>query len=72
VHPGVVARQIGVAALADECRACPVRNVCGAGYYAHRYRPGSGYRNPSVYCQDLEYLIRHVHSRPAADLAPGT
>jgi uncharacterized protein len=69
LHQGVVARQIGVSALADECRGCPVHTVCGAGYYAHRYRPGTGFRNPSVYCHDLEYLIRHVHARLAADLA---
>lgn len=69
LHQGVVARQIGVSALADECRGCPVHTVCGAGYYAHRYRPGTGFRNPSAYCHDLEYLIRHVHARLAADLA---
>jgi uncharacterized protein len=68
-HPGIVARQIGLAALADDCRRCPVRTVCGGGHYAHRYRPGSGFRNPSVYCADLLMLIRHVNGRVRADLA---
>jgi uncharacterized protein len=66
-HPGIVARQIGTAALADECRACPLRRVCGGGHYAHRYRPGSGFRNPSVYCADLRLFIEHVRGRVDAD-----
>ncbi|MDQ4033514.1 MAG: FxsB family radical SAM/SPASM domain protein [Actinomycetota bacterium] len=67
-HPAIVARQIGLAALADSCQRCPVRRVCGGGHYAHRYRRGSGFRNPSVYCRDLQYLIRHVGDRLRQDL----
>lgn len=64
-HPGVVARQIGEHALAEDCRSCPVGRVCGGGNYVHRYEPRSGFRNPSVYCADLERLIRHVAERLA-------
>ncbi|MFJ5836698.1 hypothetical protein ACIQGO_07990 [Streptomyces shenzhenensis] len=32
----------------------------GGGYLPHRFSAADGYRNPSVYCADLEYLIRHV------------
>lgn len=67
-HPGVVARQIGVAALSDTCRACALHSVCGGGHYAHRYHGRDGFRNPSVYCPDLIVLIRHVHGRMAADV----
>ncbi|BBH67396.1 hypothetical protein ACTI_40810 [Actinoplanes sp. OR16] len=67
-HPGVAARQIGVEALADGCRSCPVHRVCGAGHYAHRYRPGDGFRNPTVYCADMNRLIRHISERLKADL----
>lgn len=59
-HPGVAARQAGTAALAAECRACPLLTVCGGGHYAHRYRAGHGFANPSVYCADLQRFIRHV------------
>ncbi|MFC4065728.1 FxsB family cyclophane-forming radical SAM/SPASM peptide maturase [Actinoplanes subglobosus] len=69
LHPGIVARQIGVQALADSCRSCELHRVCGAGHYAHRYRRGDGFRNPSVYCADLTRLITHVHRRVATDLA---
>jgi uncharacterized protein len=67
-HPGVVARQIGVAALSDTCRECPVHTVCGGGYYPHRYRAGAGFRQPSVYCRDLKLLIDHIAGRVRADL----
>ncbi|MCH0538244.1 FxsB family radical SAM/SPASM domain protein [Streptomyces sp. MUM 203J] len=62
-HPGIAARALGAAALATECRACPVVRVCGGGNYAHRYAPRDGFRNPSVYCADLERLVRHIAQR---------
>jgi len=65
---GVVARQLGVQALSSACRSCPVHRVCGAGHYAHRYRRGEGFRNPSVYCADMLRLIDHVSARVVADL----
>ncbi|HET8660134.1 MAG TPA: FxsB family cyclophane-forming radical SAM/SPASM peptide maturase [Micromonosporaceae bacterium] len=68
-HPGVVARQIGLAALSATCLQCPVHEVCGAGHYAHRYRAGAGFRNPSVYCADLRLFIDHVRHRVTSDLA---
>ncbi|MGW4791366.1 FxsB family cyclophane-forming radical SAM/SPASM peptide maturase [Nonomuraea sp. NPDC004297] len=58
--PSIAARQIGWEALSATCRACRVSQVCGGGHYAHRYRPGSGFLNPSVYCADLLRLITHV------------
>jgi uncharacterized protein len=68
VLPSIAARQIGTRALADSCLACPVHKVCGGGYFPHRYRPDSGFRNPSVYCADLRYLISHIGRRICADL----
>jgi uncharacterized protein len=67
-HPGIVARQIGVDALCATCQACPVQRVCGGGHYAHRYRPGTGFLNPTVYCADMLKLIGHISSRVATDL----
>ncbi|WP_330332582.1 FxsB family radical SAM/SPASM domain protein [Streptomyces sp. NBC_00536] len=59
-HPGLAARQLGRAALAAGCRSCELVEVCGGGHYPHRYRPGQGFRHPSVYCEDLQVLIRHI------------
>jgi uncharacterized protein len=66
--PSIAARQIRELALADECRECHLRLICGAGNYTHRYRSGSGFRNPSVYCHDLQLLITHIHDVVSRDL----
>lgn len=67
--PQVVARQIGVQALSAQCRACPIHAICGGGLYSHRYREGTGFSNPSVYCPDLMALISHIRVKMRADLA---
>ena len=67
-HPGIVSRQIGLDALSDACRSCPVVSVCGGGLYTHRYLEGSGFRNPSVYCRDLYRFITHVRDTIQADV----
>ncbi|GIH27080.1 hypothetical protein Aph01nite_53900 [Acrocarpospora phusangensis] len=67
-HPGVAVRQLGLAGLAEQCQTCRFGQVCGGGLYAHRYRPGSGHLNPSVYCADLFRLITHIRARLVRDL----
>lgn len=62
-HPGIAARQRGLAGLSQQCRECPVVSSCGGGLYAHRYRSGDGFANPSVFCADLLKLITHVRER---------
>ncbi len=69
-HPGVRARQLGLAGVSETCRRCPVVRSCGGGLYTHRYRSGhgadGGFDNPSVYCADLAALIRGIEDRTAA------
>ena len=67
--PSIAARQIRDRALSAQCRACGIHKVCGGGLYAHRYRAGSGFANPSVYCHDLLRLITHIRAAVAADVA---
>jgi uncharacterized protein len=67
--PEIAARQIGARALSAQCRACRIHRICGGGLYAHRYRTGTGFANPSVYCSDLMRLIDHIRDRMKADLA---
>ena len=40
-----------------------MHKICGGGYFPHRYRSGSGFRNPSVYCADLQRVITHIAAR---------
>jgi uncharacterized protein len=68
-HPTTVARQLGADALSPQCRACPVMAICGGGLYPHRYREGEGFRNPSVYCEELKRLITYVRGRVSSDIA---
>ena len=44
----------GPSTLCQKCKQCPVLQICGGGYVAHRYSEGTGFDNPSVYCADLE------------------
>ncbi|HEX4811801.1 MAG TPA: FxsB family cyclophane-forming radical SAM/SPASM peptide maturase [Nonomuraea sp.] len=69
LHPAIVARQIGAAALSETCRQCDLLSTCGGGLYAHRYRPETGFAEPSVYCPDLYRLISHIAARCARDVA---
>ncbi|WSG03278.1 FxsB family radical SAM/SPASM domain protein [Micromonospora sp. NBC_01740] len=66
-HPAIAVRQTGLDGLCATCRACPVVGHCGGGLYAHRYRAGDGFDNPSVYCPDLLELVRVVTAAPVAD-----
>ncbi|WP_330244045.1 MULTISPECIES: radical SAM/SPASM protein FxsBH, inactivated beta-hydroxylase extension form [unclassified Streptomyces] len=66
-HPGVRARQLGLAGVSETCRRCPVVRSCGGGLYTHRYRSDSGFDNPSVYCADLEALVHGIEVRTAAE-----
>lgn len=62
-HPGVRARQSGLAGISETCRRCPVVQSCGGGLYAHRYSAERGFDNPSVFCADLKGLVEGVAER---------
>jgi hypothetical protein len=68
-EPAIVARQIGRDALSKTCVSCDIAGICGGGLYPHRYRSGSGFRNPSVYSRDLYRLITHIRSALREELA---
>ncbi|MER7459830.1 FxsB family cyclophane-forming radical SAM/SPASM peptide maturase [Micromonospora sp. NPDC126480] len=70
-HPMIAVRQAGLAGLCATCRACPVVRQCGGGLFAHRFRTGSGFDNPSAYCADLIHLIRGVTGDPAVPAPAG-
>ncbi|WP_257233850.1 radical SAM/SPASM protein FxsB, inactivated metallohydrolase extension form [Streptomyces sp. JV178] len=62
-HPGVRARQSGLAGISETCRRCSVVESCGGGLYAHRYSSERGFDNPSVFCADLRSLVDGVAER---------
>lgn len=67
--PAIVDRQIGKQALSANCLSCRIHEVCGGGLYAHRYRAGNGFDNPSVYCPDLLRIINHIRNAVGPDIA---
>jgi uncharacterized protein len=50
----------GQEGLCDQCKACPLHDVCGGGYLPHRYSQANGFANPTVYCRDLWKLTNHI------------
>jgi uncharacterized protein len=64
-HPGMARRQHGLADLCVTCRRCPVVEQCGGGLFTHRFRGGTDFDNPSVYCSDLKEIIATVNASPA-------
>jgi uncharacterized protein len=45
--------------LNTKCLACKHVNVCGGGFVAHRFS-NDGYKNPSIYCEEIYSLIDHI------------
>jgi len=56
------AKLLSVDGLSLSCRSCPEVQVCGGGAVPHRYG-GDGFDHPSVYCNELLAIIRHVRRR---------
>ncbi len=67
-HIGVRSRQLGAESLCEKCQHCDLLGVCGGGYLPHRYSKEFGFLNTSVYCNDLDVLIRHLHKSIKTEL----
>lgn len=52
--------------VSPTCLACPDLGVCGGGMTLHRWRDGTGFANPSVYCADQRLVIGRIRDRVAA------
>jgi len=61
-HNMVEFRRQGLDSLSDKCQSCTLVGVCGGGYLPNRFAAESGFRNPSVYCYDLQKLIMTIRS----------
>lgn len=59
-HKAIQARQNGLLGLSIKCQECDIVNICGGGYYPHRYSEENQFLNPSVYCLSLYKLINHI------------
>jgi len=59
-HKKVQDRLIGLSALSSKCLNCEYLDSCGGGYYPHRYKKKTGFKNPSIYCSDYLKLFAHI------------
>lgn len=46
--------------LAEKCQECTYKTICAGGYLPHRYHSLNEFDNPSIYCNDLAYLIDNI------------
>jgi len=58
--PIINIRQTGEAQLCETCRTCRNMTACAGGYFPHRYSKTRGFDNPSVYCEDLFWLVDRI------------
>src|SRR6267378_3018173 len=59
--------------LCEICKRCEFHDTCGGGYLPSRWSKQRGYDNPSVYCEDLKGIFRHIQRRvlPSLYFQPG-
>lgn len=48
------------------CQACRLLKVCGGGMVTHRFKEGTGYDNPTVFCDDQMLLVGRMEDHLAA------
>ena len=53
----IVARQNSTNSLCKKCNTCSNLSACWGGYFPHRFDKEASFDNPSVYCDDLYWLI---------------
>jgi len=55
--------------LSESCQSCAIVDICGGGSLPHRY-DGNGFKNPTVYCNEMTRLITHISNRLQEHLLP--
>lgn len=53
---------LSVKGLSQKCQECKFLEICGGGSVPHRYSK-NGFKNPTVYCDEIYKLIEHAGYR---------
>jgi len=61
-HDIVKLRQSGITDLHDKCKSCKYLYGCAGGYFPNRYSKKDKFNNPSVYCDDLYWLLESIEN----------
>lgn len=59
-HSSVYSRMLGKPGLCQKCQKCAFVDNCAGGYLPHRFSHEAGFLNPSVYCESLIKLFKHI------------
>jgi sulfatase maturation enzyme AslB (radical SAM superfamily) len=59
-HDIIIQRQIGSKALSKKCNECSELEICSGGYYPHRFSKINKFKNESIFCDDLFWLISKI------------
>jgi uncharacterized protein len=59
-HPLYIFRQDWQTTLPIACTDCSIKTICTGGYIPHRFKAGSGFNNPSVYCHDIQFIVKRI------------
>lgn len=51
------------------CESCKINHICGGGRINERFSEKNGFDNPSVYCNDIKYIIAHIQNRLLEDFS---
>lgn len=61
-HELVKLRQSGINDLHEKCKSCKYLYGCAGGYFPNRFSEKDGFNNPSVYCEDLFWLLNSIEN----------
>ncbi len=61
-HDLVRMRQSGIRDLHEKCKSCKYLYGCAGGYFPNRFSKKNGFNNPSVYCDDLYWLLNSIEN----------
>jgi uncharacterized protein len=66
----IIARQNSTNSLCEKCNACNNLSACWGGYFPHRFDNEASFDNPSVYCDDLYWLIDEMKKTILTGVSP--
>ncbi len=58
----IYSRQSGKEGLSTTCIECKHLEHCAGGYFPHRFSKNKNFNNPSVYCDDLYWILEKIQN----------
>lgn len=57
-----------VVKVSDDCKCCPVYDICGGGCSFYRYFEMKDFCNKSYYCESMKMLVNHISNTLSLNL----